>query len=79
MKSYFLVLLFAFVTSSAGAQIHWWGISDYELRKGGEDSGLEKNNVPNEYIQLNLQQLDLFFDAEIRADISFHELNALAD
>jgi hypothetical protein len=71
MKRYFLVLAFASITSTASAQIHWWCVSDFEIRKGGEDSGLEKNNLPNDHIQLNLQELDLFIDADISTDISF--------
>jgi hypothetical protein len=65
-------LLFAFFISCASAQIHWWGISDFELRKGGEDSRPEMNNLPNEYTQFNLQQFDLFIDADISTDISVH-------
>ena len=71
MKRYFLVLVFAFLTSTATAQIHWWGIFDFEARKGGKDSGLEKNGLPNGYPQLTLQQMHLFFDADISPTISF--------
>ncbi|MCX6120015.1 MAG: hypothetical protein NTX44_00145 [Ignavibacteriales bacterium] len=71
MKRYFLVLVCASITSTATAQIHWWGLSDFEIRKGGEDSGLEKNNVPNDHVQLSLQELDLFFDADISSNITF--------
>jgi len=71
MKRYFLVLMLASLTSTATAQIHWWGILDFEARKGGEDSRLEKNGLPNDYPQLTLQQLHLFIDADITPTISF--------
>ncbi|RPI05620.1 MAG: hypothetical protein EHM64_05800, partial [Ignavibacteriae bacterium] len=71
MMRYFLVLVLASFASTATAQIHWWGIFDFESRKGGEDSGLEKNGLPNEYPQLTLQQLHLFMDADITPTISF--------
>ena len=71
MKKYFLVLAFTSLASTASAQIHWWGVSDFEIRKGGEDSGLEKNNLPNDHVQFNFQELDLFIDADISTNISF--------
>jgi len=71
MKRYFLVLVLASLTSTATAQLHCWGIFDFEARKGGKDSGLETNGLPNEYPQLNLQQLHLFIEGDISPTISF--------
>jgi hypothetical protein len=71
MKRLFLCLALALVTSAATAQIHWWGVVDFEARKGGKDSGLEKNELPNSYLQFNLQQFHLFIDADISPKISF--------
>jgi len=71
MKRYLLVLVLASITSTATAQLHLWGIIDFEARKGGKDSGLEKNGLPNEYPQLTLQQMHLFLDADISSAISF--------
>ena len=71
MKKYFLVLVLAFLTSTATAQFHWWGIFDFEGRKGGNGSGLEKNGLPNGDPQLTLQQLHLFVETDITPSISF--------
>ena len=71
MKKYFLVLVLASLTSTATAQLHSWGIFDFEARKGGKDSELQKNGLPNDYPQLTLQQLHLFIDADISPTILF--------
>jgi hypothetical protein len=60
-----------FCVFTASAQLKWWGIFDFEIRKGGKDSDLEKNGLENGNIQLNLQQLHLFLDADLGSNITF--------
>jgi len=52
------------------AQISWSGIYDFEIKKGGTGSSLGWNQLPNDYIQLNVQNLQLFVDASIDDGIS---------
>ena len=71
MKKVFLVLALASLTNTTLAQIHWWGITDFEIRKGGKDSEMDKNGLPNNFFQFNLQQINLFLSADINPTISF--------
>ncbi len=53
------------------AQITWSGIYDFEIRKGGKGSSLESNELPNDRLQLNVHNLQIFFDAALESGISF--------
>ncbi|MBF8249142.1 MAG: hypothetical protein HW374_1942, partial [Bacteroidetes bacterium] len=53
------------------AQITWSGIYDFEIRKGGKGSSLESNELPNDWLQLNVHNLQIFFDAALENGISF--------
>lgn len=51
-------------------QISWSGIYNFEIQKGGSESKLELNQLPNSYVQLNVQDLQLFLDATVDDGIS---------
>lgn len=65
-----LVLLLASISLSASAQVRWWGIYDFEVRKGGADSRADLNGQPNDYVQLSVGQFQLFMDADLSKTIS---------
>ena len=71
MKYYGVILTLALFTSSSSAQFHWWGQFDFEARKGGRDSGLESDGLPNDNIQLTVQQFHLFLETDFSPTISF--------
>ena len=54
----------------AFSQISWSGIYDFEIQKGGSGSKLELNQLPNSYLQFNVQNLQLFVDATVDDGIS---------
>jgi hypothetical protein len=55
---------------AASAQISWSGIYDFEIKKGGAGSSPGWNQLPNDYLQLNVQNLQLFVDATVDDGIS---------
>ncbi len=55
---------------TVSAQVRWWGIYDFEARKGGNDSRADLNGQPNEFVQLNVGQFQLFMEAELNRNIS---------
>jgi hypothetical protein len=66
-----LIALFLFSCSlTASAQVRWWGIYDFEVRKGGVDSRAVLNGQPNDFVQLNVGQFQLFMEAELNRNIS---------
>ena len=65
-----LVVLLFIYTLTASAQVRWWGIYDFEVRKGGADSRADLNGQPNGFVQLNIGQFQLFMDAELNSSIS---------
>ena len=71
MKRYVIILELLFAVYTASAQLSWWGILDFEARKGGNESELTKNGLPNNYPQLTLQQFHLFLEGDISPNISF--------
>lgn len=63
-------LLFACGPCLLSAQITWSGIYDFEIKKGGVGSKPELNELSNENLQLNVRNLQLFFDAVVDNDVS---------
>lgn len=55
----------------SSAQISWTGIYDFEFRKGGAGSSLERNDVMNRHPHFLVHRLQLFIDAEVDQQISF--------
>lgn len=68
---YSLTIFFLLFSFSASAQIQLFGVFDFEMRKGGEDSKLWSNGLPNENLHFGVYQLQLFLDAQITDDVSF--------
>ncbi len=68
-----LILLVVWVLCSTPsfAQIKWWGIYDFQILKGGADSREDLNSLPNDYIQVNIHQFQLFLEADIENNITF--------
>ncbi len=52
------------------AQITWSGIFDFGVMKGGGGSKPELNQLANDYVQLNVQDIQLFVDAAVSNDVS---------
>ena len=65
-----LVVLLLFGSLTASSQVRWWGIYDFEVKKGGADSRPDLNGLPNSFTQLNVGQFQLFMDADISKTIS---------
>lgn len=65
-----ICLIMAVAPAYALSQISWSGIYDFEIKKGGNGSKLELNQVPNSYVQLNAQDFQLFIDATVDDGIS---------
>lgn len=61
---------------SVQAQIRWWGIYDFRLEKGGEDSNPWQNHLPNEHLQLSAHQFHLFADADLSDGVGVHAMVA---
>jgi len=53
------------------AQIRWWGIYDFQILKGGADSREDLNSLPNDYLQLNVHEFQLFLEADVDDNITF--------
>lgn len=72
MKTRFLLIsIFLFSPLIATAQVQIFGVYDFEIRKGSEDSRLWRNGVPNDNLHFGVYQLQLFLDAPISDNISF--------
>jgi hypothetical protein len=69
-RKWLLAALFLFSSMTAWSQIRWWGIYDFEVKKGGTDSRSDLNGLPNSFVQLNVGQFQLFMDADISKTIS---------
>ncbi len=67
----FLLALSALVSTPLRAQVKWWGIYDFQILKGGEDSREDLNSLPNDYLQVNVHQFQLFLQADVDDNISF--------
>ncbi len=65
-----VALLLVFGPCPLSAQITWSGIYDFEIKKGGVGSKPELNELSNENLQLNVRNLQLFFDAVVDNDVS---------
>lgn len=52
------------------AQLKWWGIYDFQVLKGGTDSRMDLNSLPNNYIQFNIHQFQLFLEADVDENIT---------
>lgn len=70
MRTSHLVVALVFATSSLVAQIRWWGVYDFQIQKGGQESNPLQNNLPNGHLQLSAHQFHLFAEAEVNKDIS---------
>ncbi|HEY6951185.1 MAG TPA: hypothetical protein VI758_02190, partial [Bacteroidota bacterium] len=60
-----IALIVAVAPAFAISQISWSGIYDFEIKKGGDGSRLELNQLPNSFVQLSAQNLQLFIDATV--------------
>ena len=69
MKRLSVILIFVCTTTSF-AQLRWWGDYDFQILKGGKDSQQELNSLPNDYLQLRVDQFDLFAEGDINDVIS---------
>lgn len=65
-----LVLCFMYPLA-AGAQVNWGAIYDFEFRKGGDGSSLERNEVINSNAYFSVHRFQLFMDAAIDDRIAF--------
>jgi hypothetical protein len=65
-----LLLLVVFIASIGNTQVKLWGIYNFEIMKGGKDSQLDKNLIPNGHLQLSMNQFQLFLNADITENIS---------
>jgi hypothetical protein len=70
MRKRLLILFVVCCSFSVSAQIRWWGIYDFEVRKGGAGSRADLNGQPNGYVQLNVGQFQLFMEGELNKSIS---------
>ena len=71
MKRKWLIVVFLFSCAlPASSQIRWSGIYDFEIRKGGSDSQPDLNGQPNDFVQLNVGQFQLFLNADVSKTVS---------
>ncbi|HEY9167194.1 MAG TPA: hypothetical protein VIS48_13645 [Candidatus Kryptonia bacterium] len=64
------IIYLLFCTTTSFAQVKWWGDYDFQVLKGGEDSRWDLNSVPNDYIQFNIHQFDVFMEADLNNSVS---------
>jgi hypothetical protein len=69
-RNVFVALFIVSLPLTSFAQISWSGIYDFEIKKGGSGSSLGWNQLPNDNVQLSLQNFQLFVDATIHDQIS---------
>ena len=80
-KEIFFIIAFFCSSTIVNAQMRWWGIYDFEIRKGAENSRIDLNSLPNDYTQLAVHQVQLGIVSEISSQISFSAMisNAYAN
>lgn len=66
----FFFVVWALYAAPAAAQVKWWGIYDFEMLKGGADSREDLNSLPNNNLQINVHQFQLFMEADMDSSIS---------
>jgi len=64
-----LLILLPMMTSPA--QVTWGAICDFEFRKGGEGSALERNELVDGNPQFSVHRFQLFLDASIDDHVAF--------
>jgi hypothetical protein len=64
-KEISIIALLFFYSIFTDAQVRWWGIYDFEIRKGAEDSRPDFNYLPNDYVQLSVHQFQLCMESEL--------------
>lgn len=66
-----LIAVWALSSTPSFGQVKWWGIYDFQILKGGTDSSPALNSLPNDNLQLNIHQFQLFLEADIDDNITF--------